>query len=506
MNCNSCCNGKNSVTAAIAFVDLATFDELSAYFYGGQSSITYFVRSVLKSNWFSFVATCLRHVSGCADFGNDFSASVNRSGDYLLNVWLRVQVPLVAFRYNPTPSGPLYWIRWTHNFMHNLVKYVNITFNELKVHEFDSTWFDYHAALTVTASKQIGYDNMIGNISPMTGFVGTSATPDVSPSTVLGTGGYFNLPIPLFFSEDSGIALPVAAIPFNDIKINYCLRDWKDLIVVGQSATLAGVKFPVDSGTRQNVIDQIFQVNVTNAPPSGSTTAKVTYTLSANKPKLINCETHSHYAVVHNDERVLMGKAPRDMAINQLQFLQDQSFDVTKPQQCYDLRFSHAINLMVYGAKNLSWTGEHSQYSVWEYGTGSGGAVQDPNIIGLNGFDPIAHSQLIYENTSRFDMGSDYYSLVVPFFYNKVIPQVSGIHAMSYSLEMFSLDPKGSTGYSKLANVTIINTPSQAAVNAQYDGIDDEPTTAQTNWKFHLRARNHNIVRLSGGSLGLPVL
>jgi len=500
MNCNSCCNGKNSVTAAIAFVDLATFDELSAYFYGGQSSITYFVRSVLKSNWFSFVATCLRHVSGCADFGNDFSASVNRSGDYLLNVWLRVQVPLVAFDFPTSTTTELYYIRWTHNFMHNLVKYVNITFNELKVHEFDSTWFDYHAALTVTASKQVGYDNMIGNISPMTQFV-PSFTASPNPTThVLGTGGYFNLPIPLFFSEDSGIALPVAAIPFNDIKINYCLRDWKDLIVVGKLET--GIKVPVAASERQSVIDTIVQVNVANNP----TTGVVSYTLSANKPKLINCETHSHYAVVHNDERVLMGKAPRDMAINQLQFLQDQSFDVTKPQQCYDLRFSHAINLMVYGAKNLSWTGEHSQYSVWDYNTASGASdPSDPNIIGLNGFDPIAHSQLIYENTSRFDMGSDYYSLVVPFFYNKVIPSVSGIHAMSYSLEMFSLDPKGSTGYSKLANVTIINTPTQAAINAQF-AIPNHSTTAQNNWKFHLRARNHNIVRLSGGSLGLPVL
>ncbi len=157
--CNSCC-GKNAVTPAIAFVDLATFSELEAYFYGGSASVTYFVRSVLKSNWFSFVATCLRHVSGCADFGQDFSASINRSGDYLLNTYLRFQVPAIAFSIAQGQAGYNAVIRWTHNLGHSLIKYANITFNELKVHEFDNTWLDFHAYLTVTASKQVGYDNI----------------------------------------------------------------------------------------------------------------------------------------------------------------------------------------------------------------------------------------------------------------------------------------------------------------------------------------------------------
>ena len=80
---------------------------------------------------------------------------------------------------------------------------------------------------------------------------------------------------------------------------------------------------------------------------------------------------------------------------------------------------------------------------------------------------------------------------------------------MTYSLEMFSLDPKGSTGYSKLANVSIIVSPSSQAQNAiGYVTVDEfaQITTGQANYKFQLRARNWNIVRLSGGSLGLPVL
>lgn len=506
-------NCKNSVTPAIGFVDIATLSELEAYLYGGQQAITYFVRSVLKANWFTFVATALRHVSGCADFGNDFSASVNRSGDYVLNVWLRVQVPQIAGQIltaNDVPNG--FWFAWTHNFGHNLIKYCNITFNELKVHEFDSTWLDFWAAYNVTASKRIGYDNMIGNVSAMTNFVQVIAGAAVNPTipttgvNILGTGGFFNIPLPFFFSADSGIALPVAAIPFNDIKINYCLRDWKDMIVVARK-TSTGIFYPASDSERTTVLNSIYTITSTH------TNGIPAYSWGTQGVKLQHCETLSHYVVVHNDERVLMGKCSRDMAMHQVQFLQDQQFDLTKTQQCFDLRFSHSVTMVFYAAKNVSWAGEHSQYSVWDYGTNPVADPISPDITGLNGFDPIEKTQLIYENTARFDGGSDYGALVVPWYFGRVIPEVSGLHVLSYTLEMFSLDPKGSTGYSKLANVSIIHHRSDAAYQASVISGNFANTTnpvvavpQQNNYKNKVLCDNWNIIRISGGSLGLPVL
>jgi len=309
---------------------------------------------------------------------------------------------------------------------------------------------------------------MIGEVSDMVTPVELSIL-----GKFLGTGGFFNLPLPFFFTEDSGIALPVAAIPFNDIKINYCLRDWQDMLVIN----------PGSSGlTRDQVIAHIVDEN-------------------GKEPKLQQCETFAHYAVIHNDERVLMGKAPRDLLIHQVQHLQEQPFDVLAAQQTYDLRFSHAIHFMAWAAKNITILGEHSNY-----------AVLDPlntDPVNLNGFDPIVHSTLIYENTPRVDMGSDYYSTVVPWYWCDAIPDVSGIHGYSYSLEAFGLDPKGSTGYSKLANVSICIKPSDAAT---LDATNEPsqgtilPTGTARKYRLCYRVRNWNIVRLSGGSLGLPVL
>jgi hypothetical protein len=60
-------------------------------------------------------------------------------------------------------------------------------------------------------------------------------------------------------------------------------------------------------------------------------------------------------------------------------------------------------------------------------------------------------------------MGSDYFSLVNPYYSAPVIPFETGYHMYSYSLDFISLDPMGSTNYGKLTNVSIIPEASEQA-------------------------------------------
>ena len=104
----------------------------------------------------------------------------------------------------------------------------------------------------------------------------------------------------------------------------------------------------------------------------------------------------------------------------------------------------------------------------------------------------------------------------------------------SYSLEFICLDPMGSTNYGKLTNVSIcINIGARAqnalvagsagalaggnaALLGQGQGVFPNgvfvPVNAATtlyhaqNYRFVVTAVNNNIVRISGGALGFPVL
>lgn len=468
-----------TAAASIAYVDLATFSELESFLYGGTDAVTYFVRSVKKANWFSHLPIMLK--SDQAAFNQKHTATINRSGDYLLNAWLRVRVPQIELDAATVFADAT--IAWTRNFMHNLIERVYLKFNELVVNEFDSVWFDFRHYFSFKGSKLVGYRNMIGDIDAMT-------TP-VLPGVALGTGGWFNLPLPFFFSEESGVALPTAALPFNDITIEYSFRDWQDLLILNPG-TAGG-------GGAAATYDNVYMTGMATTATPALTSSEV--------------QTWAHYAVVHHDERVQMGKNPRDMLIYQVQEMSPRAMDAAAvgTLNAFNLKFSHSVVAIFYAARNIS---RRTNITTGADGPEWSNYTTEPAYAGV---DPIATTAVVYENTARFGtMGSDYSSLVAPYYWAESIPEDTGLHMLSYSLKVWGLDPCGSSNYAKLASVEIQHTMSQAAVNAaaaapvdadgnpilDYDGV----TVFPQSWNHHVQVRNYNIGRVSGGAFGHPVI
>lgn len=196
------------------FVDLATYDELEKNMYGGKDAIVYFVRETRKSTWFTQVPVQLAKCEGIADFGQDWSVSISRSGDYLLGTWLHVNLPAVSVAGWNAQSV---CVAWTPNFMHSLIKNCCISFNDLVAARFDGTHLDFWAAFTTPASKAEGYRHMIGSQIPTCGgFIPAQSC---------------DLPLPFFYTRDSGVALPTAALPYNEMRISFTFRKWEELLV-----------------------------------------------------------------------------------------------------------------------------------------------------------------------------------------------------------------------------------------------------------------------------------
>lgn len=462
MACNS------NVTSG--FVDLATYDEIEKYLYGGPDATAYFVRETRKSTWFTQVPVQLTKASGTPGFGQEWSASISRAGDYLLNTWLRVTLPTVTIDQTNNQFGSDGRIRWTRNLMHNLVRECCLTFNDLVAARFDNYHLDFWAAFTTPASKKNGYNNMIGNFGDLTGPHSNGATlgNTLNPYTL-------NLPLPFFYSRDSGVALPTAALPYNEMRINFQFRDWEDLLVIDNAATGArGV------------------VNSSNDLTTGA-------------PSLGACAVWANYAIVSNDERKRMACAPRDILIEQVQTAPRQSFTpASNTSQSFDIRFSHAIKVLFFAVRNTTCKQEWSNYTTASAAPFSGGVDFDPP----GATDPIKQTSLIYENTNRLtQMGSDYFSLVNPWYHAPSIPLETGYHTYSYSLDFISLDPLGSTNFGKLTNVSIVPEASDAAiVGANGTGAAGSGQDSAQSFEVVITAINNNIIRISGGALGFPVL
>ena len=454
------------------FIDLATFDEIEKYLYGGPKATAYFVRETRKSTWFTQVPVVLSRAAGSPGFGQEWSVSISRAGDYMLQSWLRLTTPSITLDAG-NAFGADGRLRWTRNFMHNIIRECCITFNDLVAARFDNYHLDFWAAFTVPAGKRNGYKNMIGTFDEMT----SPYAPGVTiPSFTL------NLPLPLFYSRDSGVALPTAALPYNEMRLNFSFRDWNQLLILDNTSAAV-----VAAGTEQRQVVQTSDLTGGTAPGLGTT------------------QVWANYAIVSNDERKQMACAPRDILIEQVQTAPHQTFTPGRDcQQTFDIRFSHAIKVLFFAVRNTTFSAEWSNYI-------TSSPVDTGTVVTYapdGSADPILQTSLVYENTNRLSqMGSDYFSLVNPYYHSPTIPTETGFHCYSYSLDFICLDPMGSTNYGKLTNVSISPEASQTAIDAAngVGAIGSGASFAQT-FEFIVTAVNNNIIRVSGGALGFPVL
>ena len=444
------------------FIDLATYDEQERYLYGSDSSaFTYFVRDHHKATWFTQVPVVLSRASGNPDFNgtsNEWSVTISRAGDYLLQTWLRCTLPQL------TPVTGLY-VRWTNNVGHNLIRECCITFNDLVAARFDSYHLDFWNAFTLPQSKYEGYQNMIGNVDVLTQPAATNLPKTSLPEYTL------NVPLPFFYTRDTGVALPTAALPYNDMRINFSFRTWEELLEVYVGPV------PVDGTictSRKPVISDFS--NISSAP------------------SLKNVCVWANYAIVANDERKKMACAARDIVIEQVQTAPLNSFNprtTSNPQ--YDIRFSHAIKALYFAVRNRTNASEWSNYTTRPLCLLPSGTIVDNPLA----VDPIKDASLLYENTYRlYQMGADYYSFIQPWYDAPRIPTETGYHLYSYSLDLYSLDPMGSTNYGKLTNVSMV-------LNASSDATDQANTS---NYEFIVTAVNNNIIRIAGGTLGKKLM
>ena len=444
---------QTNVTAA--FIDLATFELLESSLYGGDSAITYFVREVQKCTWFSQIPVKLSSQGSDPKFGGTSQFTVSRAADYLLGTWLRVVLPKMDYTGSDFAGG----VSWTPNVGHNLIKKVDILFNDLEVQSITSFDLDWWAAFMYPAGKKDGYNQMIGNVSTL-----------VSPST--SKSAYtVNVPIPFFYTRDSGVALPTAALPYNDIKLKFELRELKD-ILVGWSAT----------GLSSTSITAPSSQGITLTPENLSDST---------------CECWCNYVVVSNDERSKMGAGPRDMVVEQY-----QKHDVPAAAHTagatkdFQFSFNHTVKMLIWAFKNSTNATQHGYHSNY--------TVSDPDVNSgfvLNGKQPLEQATLKYDNTERFTLNEDYFQLVQPFYHASQIPSGNcgaspvGLNMYSYALNPMSSDPSGSTNYGKLTNVAL-----------RLKNSSENKDSNSTENEILIRALNFNIVRISGGALGFPVL
>lgn len=428
--------------------ELQSYGELEKYLYGGNEAFSFFHRNIRKCMPFVQSPILINKSNGTSNFGYSWSLVVdNNQGDYLSYIWLEVITPEIKLD-TKNIYGETGTIRWTENLLHNLIDDVTLTFNDTVVGKINNYALDFITEFSNSESKHSGYLKNIGNIKELT-----------DPSKYLPSKKLF-LPLPLFFSKDTGNAIPLTALPHTEIKINFKFREWEELL--------------------------IFENNAHIEPKH---TAIVVGRDIVKAPFLDSVKLFGNFITVSNEERLKIGINSRNMVIEQIQTSPRQLINKSASKNKMELMFKSNVKAIYFGIRNSTYKSVWSNYTYETPRFVNGILVQNKHP------DIIDSASIKYGNQDRvIDISSEYFKFINPWFHSSRIPNKDGIYMYSFALNNSYIDGNGGANISRVENPSL-----EVTLNPQCKKSND-------NFELIVVGVTKNIMTISEGVVHFPVV
>ena len=264
----------------------------------GNPQITFFKVVYRRHTNFSMEAI-EQTFNGTADFGKKVTCTVSRNGDLIHRVYLQVTLPSVE----ATTSSA--YFRWVNYIGHAIVKSVEVEIGGQRIDKHYGDWLNIWNELTQQPGLQAGYDNMVGNTVSLTGtgLTGTEATS-------------LYVPLQFWFCRNPGLALPLIALQYHEVKINIEFRPKNECYVTSQELNGA-------CGVSSNGQLDAFCV-----------------------PSLEAASLFIDYIYLDTDERRRFAQTSHEYLIEQLQFTGDESTVNTNVK--VKLNFNHPCKELIW--------------------------------------------------------------------------------------------------------------------------------------------------------------
>jgi hypothetical protein len=504
----------------------------------GNPQITFFKVVYRRHTNFS-MESIEQTFNGSADFGKKVTCTISRNGDLISRVYLQVTLPRIECK----EDDQFRWLNWIG---HVLVKSVEVEIGGQRIDRHYGDWLHIWNELTQTAGHQVGYANMVGNVPRLTQVVGPNSGDPCDPCVDQCEEGCIPettlyVPLQFWFCRNPGLALPLIALQYHEVKINLEFRDARQCYW-GQ-------------GTFANTA-----------------------------PCLRAASLYVDYVYLDTDERRRFAQVSHEYLIEQLQFTGDESIHsqsnkiklnfnhpvkelvwVVQPDSNVDLQstqnfggpqwfnYTDSIDSTYYTGtpscplgggmvggrgfdlRALPLTGGHKVCDINECcddkctlapqrGAKCAPCVGDDEISndcedclpgGFNGvtyeslfgnsggnagtrlplFDrgnnPVVSAKLQLNGHDRFsERGGRYFNLVQPYQHHENVP-ATGINVYSFGLKPEEHQPSGTCNMSRIDNATLHLTLTRAAVECN------------RSCKVRVYATNYNVLRIMSGMGGL---
>ena len=293
--------------------------------------------------------------NGQADFGRRVQCTISRNGDLAYRTYLQVTLPEVDARNGnslkadgdfPTPgvdaestNGGIVAPRWLDYPGEHLINMVEVEIGGQRIDKQYGDWMHIWNQLTLTAEAKRGYDQMVGHTTQLTylanafgddpdrpcGSCNTAQTCEIRnslPETTL------YVPLQFWFCRNPGMALPLIALQYHEVKINLELRPIDEClwaVKANPSATASSAGMP---------------------KPDTTTASNDMKVANAYKRTLVAASLYVDYIFLDTEERRRMAQNPHEYLIEQVQFTGDESIGSSANK--IKLNFNHPVKELIW--------------------------------------------------------------------------------------------------------------------------------------------------------------
>jgi len=190
----------------------------------GNPQITFWKVVYRRHTNFS-IETIEHTLSGNPDFGRKATATVIRNGDLASRISLMVTLDSVTWTGLDGNARKLPKFAWVRRLGHALIKSVEVEIGGSKIDKQYGVWMDLWYELTHDVNQERGYRAMIGDVDELTRLDEPDLQGNVKDQYTL------YIPLQFWFCRNSGLALPLIALQYHEVRLNFEFEDVNKLIV-----------------------------------------------------------------------------------------------------------------------------------------------------------------------------------------------------------------------------------------------------------------------------------
>jgi hypothetical protein len=278
--------------------------------------------------------------NGQADFGRRVTCTISRNGDLAYRTYLQITLPEINQYMGNSTSLALgtqsVYARWLDFPGEQIIAQVEVEIGGQRIDRQYGDWMHIWNQLTMTSEQERAYFKMVGNTTQLT-FITDPSFADIdgpcdslaprqvcAPRNALPETTLY-IPLQFWFNSNPGLALPLIALQYHEVKINLDLR-------------------PIDECLWAVTT---LSCNTNGSNPSGQLNigSTVAATIAYNQ-SMVAASLYVDYVFLDTDERRRFAQNPHEYLISQLQFTGDES--VGSSSNKIKLNFNHPVKELIW--------------------------------------------------------------------------------------------------------------------------------------------------------------